>query len=209
MNIIPLGLQDALIIENDIYYDERGYFTETFNFEKLIDIIGEFNIMQANQSKSKQGVIRGLHYQIPPMSQAKLVHVIKGEVLDVIVDLRKDSSTFGQHASIILNGTNKNRLFVPKGFAHGFITLSKDAILQYYVDGLYAPNFESGIKFDDKTLNIDWRKKRNIIVSEKDQKLKSFDELEFYTKAEFNYKGIMLHYNPIKIICNHENTDRS
>jgi len=206
MNIKTTNLPDVLIIESEIYRDNRGYFTETFNFEKFQEVAGDFNIMQANQSKSKHGVIRGLHFQTPPFTQAKLVHVVKGEVLDIIVDIRTDSPTFGQHMSIILNGSNKTRLYVPKGFAHGFITLSKDAIFQYYVDGTYAPNFESGIRFDDKTLNIDWKLKRNIVLNDKDKNLKSFNEITFSTKAEYNYKPIKLQYTPIQIKCGDENT---
>ena len=169
MNIKTTELPDVLIIESQVYRDSRGYFLETFNFENFQDAVGEFNIMQANQSKSKRGVIRGLHFQKPPFTQAKLVQVIKGDILDVIVDIRTDSPTFGQHMSIELNGTNKTKLYIPRGFAHGFITLSKDAIFSYYVDSLYAPSYESGIRFDDKTLNIDWKMKRNLIVNDKDR----------------------------------------
>lgn len=191
MNIIETDFPDVYIIEPNVFRDERGYFFETFNSKSLQEVIGSFGVVQSNQSKSKCGVIRGLHYQKPPFTQAKLVQVIKGEVLDVIVDIRTDSPTFGQYLSVILNGTNKKQLFVPKGFAHGFITLSKDAIFQYYVDNEYAPNFDSGVVFDDKHLNINWEKSRKII-NQKDRKLKTFDENIFYTKAEYNYNPILL-----------------
>ena len=210
MKIIPLELPDALIIESDIYRDDRGYFTETFNFDKFQEAIGEFNIIQINQSKSKCGVIRALHYQEPPFAQAKLVYVVKGEVLDVIVDIRKDSPTFGQHASVLLSGTNKTRVFVPKGFAHGFITLTKDAIFNYCVNAPYAPQYESGIKFDDKKLNIDWKKKRKIIVNERDRNLKSFDEIKLFTKEEFNVEYPQFYNKSLshmKIKCRHENIE--
>lgn len=186
MKIIPLELPDALIIKLDVYHDDRGYFTETFNFEKFREVIGEFNITQINQSKSKYGVIRALHYQEPPFTQAKLVRVVKGKVLDVIVDIRSDSPTFGQHASIILNSKNNTRLYVPKGFAHGFIALTKNVIFSYCVDAPYAPKHELGIKFDDETLNIDWKKNKKIIVSNKDRNLGLFKNIELFTKKEFN-----------------------
>jgi dTDP-4-dehydrorhamnose 3,5-epimerase len=201
MNIQPTELPDVYIIEPQVYRDERGYFFETFNLDRLQSVIGVFNITQSNQSKSKAGVIRGLHFQKPPFTQAKLVHVIKGAVLDVIVDIRTDSPTFGQHMSVVLDGQNKTQLFIPRGFAHGFITLTKDALFQYIIDNQYAPNFESGIRFDDETLKIGWKKnntywlkKSGIIVGEKDKKLPTFSESSFNTKAEYNYNPIALQY---------------
>jgi dTDP-4-dehydrorhamnose 3,5-epimerase len=196
MAIIKISAEiDGLyLIEPTVYRDSRGYFFEPYNFEKLQEKIGEFNIAQANQSKSKKHVVRGLHFQNPPMTQSKIVTVIKGEVLDVVVDIRTDSPTFGQHFSIKLSGTNKYALYIPKGFAHGFITLSKDAIFQYYVDRPYAPNFENGIRFDDNDLKIDWIKKRNLIVSDKDKALKSFKENTFYTTQEYNHNPIRIQY---------------
>lgn len=185
MNAKPTNIPDVYIIEPQIYRDNRGYFFEPYNIEKLQEYVGTFNIVQANQSKSKRGVLRGLHYQDPPYTQAKLVTVIKGEVLDVIVDIRTDSPTFGQHISIVLNGSNKLQLFVPKGFAHGFITLSKDAIFQYYIDAPYAPKYERGIKFNDPTLNIDWKIRRKI-VNEKDNLLPEFNQCVFHIKEGYN-----------------------
>jgi dTDP-4-dehydrorhamnose 3,5-epimerase len=200
MNTITrTDIEDVLIFEPAIYRDNRGYFFETFNSEEFQSIFKtfkleniNFKIYQVNQSKSKKGVIRGLHYQNPPFTQSKLIQVIKGNILDVIVDIRTDSPTFGQYYSIELNGTNKKQLFIPKGFAHGFITLSKDAIFQYYVDKPYAPHYDSGIRFDDKILNINWKLKRNLIVSDKDRGLKAFNEITFCTKAEYNYEPIEL-----------------
>lgn len=185
MNIRTIEIPDVFIIEQHLYRDERGYFFETFNLEKVNKKIGVFPIIQENQSKSKRGVIRGLHYQRPPFSQGKIVSVVKGMILDVIVDIRTNSPTFGQHYSIILNGTNKLQLFVPRGFAHGFITLTKDAIVQYKVDNQYAPTHEAGIRFDDRTLNIDWKMKYRHIVSQKDRMLPFFKECIFYKKSEY------------------------
>jgi dTDP-4-dehydrorhamnose 3,5-epimerase len=194
MNILRTSIPDVFILEPHIYRDERGYFFETFNKEEIKSNIEAFNIVQENQSKSKRGVIRGLHYQKPPFTQGKIVQVIKGMVLDVIVDIRTDSPTFGQWMSVMLDGTAKLQLFVPRGFAHGFITLSKDAIFQYKVDNSYAPNFECGIRFDDKTLNIDWKMKSRLIVNQKDRMLPSFKDGTFYKKAEYNYEPIQIQY---------------
>jgi dTDP-4-dehydrorhamnose 3,5-epimerase len=186
MNIQSTILKDVYVIEPHIYRDERGYFLETFNCKKFKEKINKFYIIQENQSKSKHGVIRGLHYQEPPFTQAKIVSVVKGIVLDVVVDIRTDSLTFGQYYSIVLDGKNKRQLFVPRGFAHGFITLSKDAIFQYKVDNLYSPQHETGIRFDDKDLNIDWGIKYKIIISKKDGILNKFTENTYHTKAEYD-----------------------
>lgn len=201
MHLRPTEIPDVFIIEPHIYRDERGYFFETYNIEKIKDNINAFNVVQENQSKSKRGVIRGLHYQKPPFTQGKIVGVVKGIVLDVIVDIRTDSPTFGQHISVMLDGTNKLQLYVPRGFAHGFITLSKDAIFQYKVDNVYAPNYDAGIRFDDKILNIDWKMKSKFIISQKDKSLPIFNQCEFFKTAEYNY-------NPIQIQNYNENIKR-
>lgn len=185
MNAIKTEFPDVIIFEPEIYRDSRGYFFETFNYKKFSEIIGDFNIIQCNQSNSKYGVIRGLHFQKPPFTQAKLVTVIKGEVLDVIVDIRTDSSTFGKYFSVILSGSNKKMMYVPKGFAHGFITLTKTAIFQYFVDNNYSKEHESGIVFNDKDLNINWTMKKKLIVSDKDRQLKGFNDQTYFTTAEF------------------------
>lgn len=194
MIIKPTTLKDVYVIEPHIYRDERGYFLETFNGKKFKEKINEFHIVQENQSKSKHGVIRGLHYQKPPFTQAKIVSVVKGIVLDVVVDIRTDSPTFGQYYGIVLDGKNKRQLFVPRGFAHGFITLSKDAIFQYKVDNEYAPNYDCGIKYNDKTLNIDWGIKYKLIVSDKDRNLPEFNACHFYLTEEYNYNPIQIQY---------------
>jgi dTDP-4-dehydrorhamnose 3,5-epimerase len=185
MTIIKGVLPDVYIAQPTVFRDNRGYFFELCNFNELQKKTGMCDIIQSNQSKSKKGVIRGLHFQKPPYTQAKLVQVIKGKVLDVIVDIRTDSPTFGQWTAMLLDGTDKMQLFVPRGFAHGFITLTHDAIFQYIVDNVYAPQYESGIRFDDKTLNIDWIMKYKLIVNDKDRGLPSFNESIFNTKLQY------------------------
>lgn len=185
MNITPTEFPDVYIIEPQIFNDERGFFFEDFNLNKIKKTIGDFQVIQGNESKSKNGVIRGLHFQKPPFAQAKLVEVIKGRVLDVIVDLRTDSPKFGKYLSVELNEDNKKMLYVPKGFAHGFVTLSKNAIFHYYVDNVYSSISEGGIIYNDRTLNINWHK-RHVIISDKDKQLKCFNEQSFYTKEEWN-----------------------
>ena len=147
-----------MLIEPTIYGDDRGYFIETFRQNLLEEAIGyKINFVQDNESRSTKGVLRGLHYQLPPYSQAKLVRVIEGIVLDIAVDIRKSSPTFGQYVSLELNAQNKHQLFVPHGFAHGFVVLSDSATFSYRVDNYYAPEHERGIAFDDVQLKIDWR----------------------------------------------------
>jgi dTDP-4-dehydrorhamnose 3,5-epimerase len=185
MTIVKGELPDVYIAQPTVFRDSRGYFFESMNFEKIQEKTGMRDIIQINQSKSKKGVIRGLHFQKPPYTQTKLVQVIKGKVCDIIVDIRIDSPTFGQWTGMILDGTDKMQLFVPRGFAHGFITLTKDAIFQYVVDNVYAPEYDSGIRFDDKVLNIDWIMKYKLIVSDKDRALPIFNQHVFNTKAEY------------------------
>ena len=163
-------IPDIIIIEPHVFKDERGYFFESFKQNELKEFLGyDFNFCQENESKSTYGVLRGLHYQEPPFAQAKLVRVIQGSVLDVAVDIRKNSSTFGKHVTIELNDQNKRQLFIPRGFAHGFIVLSEIAIFSYKVDNYYNREFDRGIAFDDKVLDINWRiKKSEIKISKKD-----------------------------------------
>jgi len=191
MIVRETSLQDVLIIKPTVFEDKRGYFYESFNHKKLNEYIGHFDIVQINKSKSKSGILRGLHFQKPPFTQAKFVEVIKGVVLDVIVDIRKDSPTFGQHLSFVLDDVYNEQLFIPRGFAHGFVALSQNTIFQYKVDNEYAPEFDTGIRFDDKDLDIDWEV-QSPVVSDKDKNLKLFSEQEFYRKAEY-------HYNPIAL----------
>lgn len=175
-------LQDVIIIEPRIFNDERGYFAEIFRNDLLEKFISKkVYFFQDNESKSTYGVLRGLHFQIPPFSQTKLVRVTQGKVLDVVVDLRKNSDTYGQHISIELSEENKKQVFIPPGFAHGFIVLSEEATFNYKVDNKYSPKHESGIIFDDKFLNIDWQvSENNFILTEKDKSLDSFESLKNY-----------------------------
>ena len=170
MNIIDTNLIDCKVIQPQLHNDNRGYFFESYHQQKLNDSLGfEVNFIQDNESFSSKGVLRGLHYQTGNYAQAKLVRVIQGRVLDVAVDLRKDSSTFAQHFSIELSEDNKNQLFVPRGFAHGFIVLSDTAIFSYKCDNYYNKASEGGIRYDDPSLGIDWKlPKEDILVSEKD-----------------------------------------
>ena len=168
MEIIRTSIRGLNILENDVFNDDRGYFTESYNKKLFNQIYPSINFVQDNESYSVQGVLRGLHFQTPPYEQSKLVRAVVGEILDVAVDLRKESKTYGQHEAVILNGEKKNQLLVPKGFAHGFIVLSEYAIVNYKVDNYYAPHNDSGILFNDASLSIDWMMPKNkIIVSEK------------------------------------------
>lgn len=171
MNVIPTGIPDVLIVEPSVFGDERGYFFESWNQKKCKAAGIDCNFVQDNESKSKFGVLRGLHYQAAPYTQAKLVRVIKGTVLDVAVDIRKGSPTFGKYVAVELSGENKRQLFVPRGFAHGFAVLSDEAVFAYKCDNSYAPTHERGIAFDDPALAIDWRvKPDHWLLSAKDSK---------------------------------------
>lgn len=171
-------LKGCFIIEPKIFEDKRGYFIESFNQETFNKLIGNnIAFVQDNESFSLKGVLRGLHYQTGKFAQAKLVRVIKGKVLDVAVDLRKDSTTFGQHFSIELSENNKKQLFIPRGFAHGFIVLSDTVIFSYKCDNFYNKNSEEGIIFSDPTLDIDWILPENeLIISERDMVLPKLDK---------------------------------
>jgi len=163
MNFIRTAIPDVVIIEPQVHGDERGYFVETFRADKLEEFLGyKINFCQDNESKSSRGVLRGLHYQLAPAAQTKLVRVIQGKVLDVAIDIRKGSPTFGKHVSVELTAENKKQLLVPRGFAHGFVVLEDDTIFAYKVDNYYSPENDRGISFDDEALGIDW----NIIHSE-------------------------------------------
>lgn len=157
MTFTRTSIPDVVIIEPTVHGDSRGYFVETFVSNKLEEFLGfKINFCQDNESKSSKGVLRGLHYQLPPHAQTKLVRVISGRVLDVAVDIRKDSPTFGQHVAVLLSAENKKQLLVPRGFAHGFVVLEDDTIFAYKVDNYYSPQCDRGIAFDDKNLDIDW-----------------------------------------------------
>ena len=172
MKFIPQSIPDILLIEPLVHIDERGYFVETYKQELLDQAIGhKIKFIQDNESKStSKGVLRGLHFQSPPFSQNKLVRVIKGEVLDVAVDIRIDSPTFGKHVSIKLSEKNKRQLFIPHGFAHGFIVLSEGATFVYKVDAYYSAKYSEGIAYNDKTIGVDWHfLEEEIILSKADQ----------------------------------------
>lgn len=175
MEIIKTLINGLVIIQPKVFEDERGYFMESYKENFIKENFPEINFIQENESKSTYGVLRGLHFQMPPFEQTKLVRVIDGEVLDVAVDLRDNSPTYGRWESIVLSGENKKQFFIPKGFAHGFIVLSKQAIFSYKVDNLYSPDHDSGIYYKDTSLGIDWLLNDNdIILSEKDKKLGYF-----------------------------------
>jgi dTDP-4-dehydrorhamnose 3,5-epimerase len=173
MKCISTILAGCFILEPRVLQDERGYFMESFNLQTFKDLIGEdINFVQDNESSSVRGVLRGLHYQTGKHAQAKLVRVVQGAVLDVVVDLRKDSATYGKHLAEVLSDENKRQLFIPRGFAHGFIVLSEKAIFSYKCDGFYEKSSEGGIKFDDPAIGIDWQlDNEQIIISAKDQEL--------------------------------------
>ena len=157
MTFTRTAIPDVVIIEPKIHGDSRGYFVETFRQDKLEEFLGyQINFCQDNESKSSKGVLRGLHYQLPPHAQTKLVRVIHGRVLDVAVDIRKNSPTFGKYVAVELSGENKKQLLIPRGFAHGFVVLEDDTVFAYKVDNYYSPECDRGIAFDDENLNIDW-----------------------------------------------------
>lgn len=179
VNITETPLHSCFIIEPNIFSDDRGHFFESYSKERFEKAIGtEVNFVQDNQSISKKGVLRGLHFQEGRHAQAKLIRVIKGEVLDVIVDIRKDSPTFGQHFKIRLSENNRTMLFIPKGIAHGFLSLSEEVVFAYKCDNYYYPEAENGILFNDPDLGIDWElSKEQIILSHKDSVLQPLKAL--------------------------------
>ena len=179
MIVEEIYLKGAYLLKPNVINDERGCFMETFNAEKFrreIGFLPEF--VQDNQSRSKKGVLRGLHFQKGAYAQAKLIQVIKGEVLDVIVDIRENSETFGEYYKVILNDISHEQLYIPRGFAHGFVALSDEVIFSYKCDNFYHKDAESGIAYDDEFLNIDWEfPTEEMIISSKDKLLPSFKEL--------------------------------
>jgi len=171
LNFFPQSIPDVLLIEPEVHGDSRGYFTESFRQDLLDDFLGyEVNFIQDNESKSSKGVLRGLHYQLPPYEQTKLVRVIEGKVLDVAVDIRQSSPTFGQYVSTELSSDNHRQLFIPKGFAHGFVVLSESAVFVYKVDNYYSPDDDRGIAYNDRQIGIDWiLKSDELQLSNKDK----------------------------------------
>ena len=168
-----------VVIEPTVLSDKRGYFLESFNKNEFEKAIGKVSFVQDNESRSSKGVLRGLHYQKPPFAQAKLVRCIEGKILDIAVDIRKDSPTYGLYHSDVLSSENKKQLFIPKGFAHGFVVLSEYAVFAYKVDNTYAPDCEAGILWNDKELGVEWGvNEKEIFISEKDDQLPLFSEFK-------------------------------
>ena len=189
MKFIRTEIPDVIIIEPKVHGDERGYFVETYRADKLEAFLGyKINFCQDNESKSSRGVLRGLHYQLHPAAQTKLVRVIQGSVLDVAVDIRKESPTFGKHVCVQLTAENKRQLLVPRGFAHGFVVLEDETIFAYKVDNYYSPENDRGIAFDDEDLGIDWKiSKEELLLSEKDTKQPKLSETEDIFDYKVNY----------------------
>lgn len=178
MSIEKTKLEGCFIFTPRVFEDSRGYFFESYNKQSFDEAAGkEVNFVQDNQSKSSYGVLRGLHFQTGEHAQAKLVRVLEGEVLDVAVDLRENSPTYGQYESVLLTGTNNKQFFIPRGFAHGFVVLSETAVFSYKCDNFYAPQADGGLRYDDSDLNIDWQIPTDkVLLSEKDSKLPFFKD---------------------------------
>ncbi len=189
MNFIRTEIPDVVVIEPTVHGDDRGYFVETFRADKLEAFLGyKIDFCQDNESKSSRGVLRGLHYQLAPDAQTKLVRVIQGAVLDVAVDIRKGSPTFGQHVAVELTAENKKQLIVPRGFAHGFVVLEDDTVFAYKVDSYYSPENDRGIAFDDKDLKINWQiPYAELNLSVKDMKQPRLNETDDLFEYGVNY----------------------
>lgn len=181
MEYIKTKIDGVVIVQPRVFDDQRGYFFESWKKEEFEQHVGKVDFVQDNESKSSYGVLRGLHYQKGEASQAKLVRVIKGRVVDVAVDLRQDSPTFGQHVMVELNDENKRQLFIPRGFAHGFLVLSDEAIFTYKVDNAYNPQAEASIRFDDPSLGIEWPLDlKEVMTSPKDLRGVAFNDAEYF-----------------------------
>ena len=189
MKFMRTDIPEVVIVEPRVHGDERGYFVETFRADKLEEFLGyTINFCQDNESKSAHGVLRGLHYQLPPYAQTKLVRVIQGSVLDVAVDIRRGSPTFGMHVAAELNGENKRQLLVPRGFAHAFVVLENNTVFSYKVDNYYSPEHDRGILFSDEALGIDWIiPKDKLKLSAKDQVQPKLDETDDIFDYGVNY----------------------
>ena len=181
MKFTPQSIKDIVLIEPHVHKDERGYFYETFRLNSLEKGVGhKLNFVQDGEANSKMGVLRGLHYQTPPFAQSKLIRVLKGRILDVVLDIRKSSLSFGQHVAIEINSSNKNQLFIPHGFAHGYVVLSDEATILYKTDNYYSPDFEVGISPNDSQLSIDWQIPfRQLKLSDKDKALPNLADATF------------------------------
>ena len=190
MKFTRLKIPDVILCEPEVFGDDRGYFSECFRQDKLEAFLGyKINFCQDNESKSSMGVLRGLHYQLAPHSQTKLVRVIQGTVLDVAVDIRDGSPTFGQHVAVELSSENKKQLLAPRGFAHGFLVLSKEATFVYKVDNYYAHEYDRGIAFNDDSLAIDWKISPDLLqLSPKDLKQPLFKNSDFFDYSKNLYE---------------------
>ncbi len=185
MRFIQTAIPEVVIIEPKVFTDERGYFMESFRKDLFEENIRKIDFVQDNESKSTKGVLRGLHYQLPPFAQSKLVRVITGKVLDVAVDIRKGSPTFGNYVAVELSEENRCQLFIPRGFAHGFLVLSDEAIFTYKVDNYYAPEYDRSIRFDDPAIAIDWNfPKEQIIISQKDKNAPFLKDAELFAYTD-------------------------
>ena len=181
MKVIPTDIPEVLIVEPRVFGDARGYFYECYNREKYREAGISCEFVQDNESFSRRGVLRGLHFQAAPFTQAKLVRVIRGKVLDVVVDIRRHSPTFGRHVAVELSGDDFRQLFIPRGFAHGFVVLSEEALFAYKCDNFYSPAHERGIAFDDPALGIDWRLEAGeLLLSPKDKLHPRFADAELF-----------------------------
>ena len=179
MNVIKTDIEGVVVIEPRVFDDARGYFFESYSKRRFDEVVRPIEFVQDNESMSTRGVIRGLHFQRPPFSQSKLVRCVRGAVLDVVVDIRRGSPTYGRHIAVELTGENRRQLFVPRGFAHGFAVLSDEAVFQYKCDNYYAPASEGGIAWDDPALGIDWRLPADtVVLSEKDRRRPPLAEAE-------------------------------
>jgi len=181
MNVTQTEMPDVLIIEPNVFSDERGFFMESFNQQRFNEVLArEVVFVQDNHSRSSKGVLRGLHYQLPPMAQGKLVRVANGEVLDVAVDMRKDSPTFGKWVSVILSAENRRQLWIPEGFAHGFYVLSEFVDFLYKTTNYYSPEHDRTVRWDDPDIDINWKRTVEPVISDKDAQGSAFSQAQYF-----------------------------
>ena len=179
MNITKTAIEGVVVIEPRVFEDERGYFFESFSEREFSAEVGEYHFVQSNEAKSSYGVVRGLHFQLPPHAQAKLVRVAKGRILDVAVDIRRSSPTFGKYVAVELSSDNHRQVFIPQGFAHGYSVMSEEAVVEYKCDNYYAPESEGAIAWDDASLAIDWQIPADkVVLSAKDKNHSTLAECE-------------------------------
>jgi len=190
MKVLERKLNGVVLFEPKVFGDDRGYFSEIFRQDEFEEAIGhKVDFIQDNESKSSFGVLRGLHYQLPPYSQSKLVRVIEGSVIDVAVDIRKGSPTFGQYVAVSLSAENKHQLFIPRGFAHGFLVTSSTAIFAYKVDNYYAPEYDRGVVYNDPSIGIDWGiDLEKLLLSQKDKNQPFLQEADLFNFEDDQYK---------------------